>query len=102
MAGLESSMELAETALKVKTPKIDNEERERQRAFLAQLRARKPVKAKAAGKKVRTAARARKGKKMKKAKKGETYYCGICGCEVICTTDSESPLICCEEVMYVI
>ncbi len=102
MAGLESSMELAESALKVKTPKIDNEEKERQRAFLAQLRARKPIRVKAAGKKAKTVARARKGKKMKKAKTGETYYCGVCGCEIVCTTDSESPLICCEEVMYVI
>ncbi len=102
MAGLESSMELAESALKVKTPKIDNAEKERQRAFLTQLRGRKPIKVKAAGKKVKTVSRARKGKKMKKAKKGETYYCGVCGCEVICTTDSESPIMCCEEVMYVI
>ncbi|HEY9205029.1 MAG TPA: hypothetical protein VIO58_03825 [Candidatus Methanoperedens sp.] len=100
MVGIESSMELAESAKKIKTPKIDNTERERQRAFLAQLRARKPVKVKAAGKKAKT--RARKGKRMKKAKKGETYYCGVCGCEVVCTTDSESPIMCCEEVMYVI
>ncbi|NJD75538.1 MAG: desulforedoxin [Candidatus Methanoperedens sp.] len=39
---------------------------------------------------------------MKKAAKGETYYCTVCGCEVVCTTESESPIVCCEEVMYVI
>ena len=100
MVGLESSMEMAESATKVKTPKVNNAEKERQRAFLAQLRSRKPEKAKAAGKK--TPSRAKKGKKMKKADKGETYYCGVCGCEIVCTTESESPLVCCEEVMYVI
>ena len=102
MAGLESSMELDESALKVKPPEIDSAERDRQKAFLAQLRERKPIKTKAAGKKAKAVARARKGKKMKKAEKGETYYCEVCGCEIVCTKDSESPIVCCEEVMYVI
>ncbi len=99
MVGLESSMELAETAKKATTPEVDEAEKERQRAFLAQLRARKPAKMKAETKKVNTAAK--KGKKMSKAKKGETYYCTVCGCEVLCTTSSENPIVCCDEVMYV-
>jgi methylmalonyl-CoA mutase N-terminal domain/subunit len=99
MVGLESSMEMAETARKVTTPKVDDAEKERQRAFLAQLRARKPEKVKAGVKKARPAAK--KGRKMAKAKKGETYYCTVCGCEVICTTSSENPIVCCDEIMYV-
>ncbi len=102
MVGLESSMEMAESATKVKTPKVNNAEKERQRAFLAQLRSRKPEKTKVAGKKAKAASRAKNKKKMKKAAKGETYYCGVCGCEVVCTTESDSPIVCCEEVMYVI
>ncbi len=101
MVGLESSMDLAEAAKKIKTPEVDEAERERQRAFLDQLRARKPAKIKTA-KPSKAKARSKKGKKMSKAKKGETYYCEVCGCEVICTTSSESPLICCDEVMYII
>lgn len=100
MVGLESSMEMADSATKVKAPKVDDAEKERQRAFLAQLRSRTPEKA--AGKKTKAPSRAKKGKKMKKAAKGETYYCTVCGCEVVCTTESESPIVCCEEVMYVI
>lgn len=102
MVGLESSMEMAESATQVKAPKVDDAEKERQRAFLAQLKSRKPEKAGATGKKAKAPSRAKKGKKMKKAVKGETYYCGVCGCEVICTTESESPIVCCEEIMYVI
>ncbi len=41
MVGLESSMEQAETAQKVKKPKVDNAERTRQEEFYAALRARK-------------------------------------------------------------
>ena len=51
MVGLESSMDLAETAKKIKKPEVSSAESERQKAFLAQLRARKPVKVKAAAKK---------------------------------------------------
>ncbi len=99
MVGLESSMELAETAKKAEIPKVDDAERERQRAFLAELRAHKPAKVKAEVKKVK--ATAKKGKKMTRAKKGETYYCTVCGCEVLCTTSSENPIVCCDEIMYV-
>lgn len=40
MVGLESAMDLAESAKKVKNPKVDEAERERQKAFYAQLRSR--------------------------------------------------------------
>ncbi len=101
MVGLENSMDLAEAASKIKKPEVDKAERDRQRTFLEQLRARKPAKVKAV-RSSKAKARSKKGKKMSKAKKGETYYCEVCGCEVMCTTSSESPLVCCDEVMYVI
>lgn len=103
MVGLESSMDLANAAKKVKNPEVASAERERQNRFLAQLRARKPVKVKAAGPaKTKAKSRLKKGKKMSKARKGETYYCTVCGGEILCTTSSKSPLVCCEEVMYVL
>ncbi len=101
MVGLENSMDLAEAAKKIKKPKVSSAESERQKAFLEQLRARKPVKVKAA-KQPKAKARSRKGKKMSRAKKDESYYCTVCGCEIMCTTSSKSPIICCDEVMCVI
>jgi hypothetical protein len=101
MVGLESSMDLAESAKKIKKPKVSSAESERQKAFLEQLRARKPVKVKAA-KQTKAKAISKKGKKMTRAKTGETYYCTVCGCEIMCTTSSESPIICCDEVMCII
>lgn len=101
MVGLESSMDLAESAKKTKKPEVSREESERQKAFLDQLTARKPVKVKAA-KKPKAKARSKKGKKMTRAKKGETYYCTVCGCDIICTTSSEGPIICCDEAMCII
>ncbi len=100
MVGLESTLEQAETAKKVKKPEVAEAERERQQKFLEQLRARKPVKVKAA-KPVKAKAKPKKGKKMTRARKGETYYCTVCGCEILCTTNSESPIVCCDEIMYV-
>ncbi len=41
MVGLESSMDLAEGAKKVKKPEVADAERERQKEFYAKLRARK-------------------------------------------------------------
>lgn len=41
MVGLESSMDLAEGAQKVKKPEVNDAERERQKEFYAKLRARK-------------------------------------------------------------
>ncbi len=101
MAGLESSMDLAEAARKIKKPEVSRAESERQKAFLEQLRSRKPVKVKAA-KQPKAKARSGKGKKMTRAKKDETYFCTVCGCEIMCTTSSEGPIICCDEVMCVI
>lgn len=101
MAGLENSMDLAESAKKIKKPAVDNAERERQSKFLKQLRARKPVKVKAA-KPRKAKAKSKKGKMMTRAKESETYYCTVCGCEVMCTTSSKTPIICCDEVMCVI
>ncbi len=101
MAGLESSMDLAEAARKIKKPDVSSAERERQKAFLKQLRGRKPVKVKEA-KKSKAKARSKKGKKMARAKESETYFCTVCGCEVVCTTGSEGPIICCDEVMCII
>ena len=101
MVGLESSIDLAEAAKKIEKPEVAAAERERQRAFLEQLRAGKPVKVKAA-KPSKVKAKSKKGKKMKRANKGETYYCTVCGCEVMCTTSSKSPIVCCDEVMSVL
>jgi hypothetical protein len=101
MVGLENSMDLAESAKKIEKPVVDSAERERQSKFLKQLRARKPIKVKDA-KPRKAKAKSKKGKKMTRAKEDETYYCTVCGCEVICTTGSKSSLICCDEEMCVI
>ncbi len=99
MVGLENSMDIAESAKKIEKPVVDSAERERQTKFLKQLRARKPIKVKAA--KPRKA-KSKKVKKMTRAKESETYYCSVCGCEVMCTTSSKSPIVCCDEVMCVL
>ena len=101
MAGLENSMDLAESAKKIEKPVVDSAERERQSKYLKQLRARKPVTVKAA-KSQKAKAKPKKGKKMTRAEKNETYYCTVCGCEVMCTTSSKSPIVCCDEVMCVL
>ena len=101
MVGLESSMDLAEAAKKINKPEISSAESERQKAFLEQLRARKPVRVKAA-KKTKAKVRPKKGKKMTRAKKDETYFCTVCGSEIMCTTSSEGPIICCDEVMCIV
>ncbi len=41
MVGLESSMDLAESAKKTKKPEVAEAEKERQKEFMAKLRARK-------------------------------------------------------------
>ncbi len=41
MVGLESTMDQAETAKKVKKPEVDSAEKSRQEEFMAKLRARK-------------------------------------------------------------
>ena len=101
MVGLEDSMDIAESAKKIEEPVVDSAERERQSKFLKQLRARKPIKVKAA-KPRKAKAKSKKVKKMTRAKESETYYCTVCGCEVMCTTSSKSPIVCCDEVMCVL
>ncbi len=100
MVGIESTLELSESAAKVKKPEVAEAERERQNKFLAQLRAHKPAKV-ASAKPAKVKAKPKRGRKMTKARKGETYYCTVCGCEVLCTTSSKNPIVCCDEVMYV-
>ena len=39
-------------------------------------------------------------KKMEKAEKDCVYYCDACGCEMVCTTPSKGPLVCCDQIMY--
>jgi hypothetical protein len=103
MVGLESTLEQAENAKKVKKPEVAEAEKERQDKFLAQLRAHKPVKVKATKPvKAKAKAKPKKGKRMTKASKGEMYYCTVCGCEILCTTNSKSPIVCCDEVMYIL
>jgi hypothetical protein len=70
MVGLESTLEQAETAKKVKKPEVAEAERERQNKFLAQLRERKPAKV-AAAKPTKVKGKPKKGKRMTKASKGE-------------------------------
>ncbi|MCW3997410.1 MAG: hypothetical protein NWF10_02435 [Candidatus Bathyarchaeota archaeon] len=39
-------------------------------------------------------------KKMDKAEKNCSYFCDACGCEVVCKKPSDSPLVCCDQIMY--
>ena len=41
----------------------------------------------------------KKKQKMKKAEKDDRYVCTICGCEIVCTSPSASPILCCNEIM---
>ena len=43
-----------------------------------------------------------KTKKASKAEKGQTYYCEICGCEMVCASDSAGEVLCCEEPMCIV
>lgn len=43
-----------------------------------------------------------KTKKAEKAETGETYICEICGCEMICASDSSGQIVCCEEPMCIV
>ena len=38
-------------------------------------------------------------KRMEKAEEECRYFCDSCGCEIICTTPSRGPIMCCEEIM---
>ncbi len=41
-------------------------------------------------------------KKTKKAERGAAYVCEVCGCEVVCVSDSAGNVVCCEEPMSLI
>jgi len=46
-------------------------------------------------KKVRT-------KKASKTETGQTYYCEVCGCEMVCVSESAGVVVCCEEPMCLV
>lgn len=43
-----------------------------------------------------------KTEKATKAESGQTYYCEVCGCEMVCVSDSAAEVICCEEPMCLV
>jgi hypothetical protein len=43
-----------------------------------------------------------KTKKASKAETGQTYYCEVCGCEMVCASDSAGEVICCSEPMVLV
>jgi hypothetical protein len=43
-----------------------------------------------------------KTKKASKAETGQTYYCEICGCEMVCASESAAEVVCCEEPMCLV
>jgi hypothetical protein len=55
-------------------------------------------------KKAGTAKPKKKLKTMKaaKAETGQTYYCEVCGCEMVCASDSSGEVVCCEEPMSIV
>ena len=58
--------------------------------ILAKKAESRPAKAKA---------KKRKSKKAKKAATGKTYYCEVCGCEMICVEPSAREIVCCDVPM---
>ena len=43
-----------------------------------------------------------KTKKASKAETGQTYICEVCGCEMVCASDSSGEVVCCGEPMLVV
>ncbi len=43
-----------------------------------------------------------KTKKASKAETGLTYICEVCGCEMVCASDSAGEVVCCEEPMCLV
>lgn len=43
-----------------------------------------------------------KAKSAKKAERGMAYVCDVCGCEMVCVSDSAGNVVCCEEPMSLI
>ncbi len=61
--------------------------------ILAQRTESRPAKAKS--KKVKT-------KRAAKTEAGRTYYCDVCGCEMVCVEPSEEAVVCCDEPMLLV
>jgi len=40
--------------------------------------------------------------KAAKAEIGNTYICEVCGCEMVCASDSSGEIVCCEEPMCLV
>jgi len=43
-----------------------------------------------------------KTKKASKAETGQTYICEVCGCEMVCASDSAGEVVCCGEPMCIV
>jgi hypothetical protein len=43
-----------------------------------------------------------KTKKASKAETGQTYYCEVCGCEMVCASSSSGEVVCCGEPMCLV
>jgi hypothetical protein len=43
-----------------------------------------------------------KAKKASKAETGQTYICEVCGCEMVCASDSSGEVVCCGEPMCIV
>jgi hypothetical protein len=43
-----------------------------------------------------------KTKKASKAETGQTYICEVCGCEMVCASDSSGEVVCCGESMCIV
>ncbi len=43
-----------------------------------------------------------KTKKASKAETGQTYICEVCGCEMVCASDSSGEVVCCGEPMLIV
>ena len=43
-----------------------------------------------------------KTKKASKAETGQTYICEVCGCEMVCASDSSGVVVCCDEPMCLV
>ena len=43
-----------------------------------------------------------KTKKASKTETGQTYICEVCGCEMVCASDSSGVVVCCEEPMCLV
>ncbi len=58
--------------------------------------------AKTVAKTAKPRARKKAGARKAKAERGMAYVCDVCGCEMVCVTDSAGDVICCEQPMTLI